>query len=1112
MSKRKNEDLTEQNKVHGSLKRKKSQDNQELQHPNSSTTEHAAIEETGFSSGICNNELAIGGSIQPFNTELSGTIGPFVRITDTGELCFLTARYIFGPYQPLETFKGTLVYQNIFCGDKTKKLQRICGHVVAAEYSENMDIALVKISKECIPVKFQFIDVKEEQMIQAGLDRTNFPLCGNTSTAMDARGLTSQETETYRLVKVGMATGFTSGIFYLKEGKVMTDEYFFQIQRETANCSLTEFVTYQNQLRVLSNGDGRFAKESDAGAAVYLVDTNNRFHCIGTICRAMEDGALVTPIQDILQHLSRQLGQTLELVTFDSQMATDSFNPYEKAIFDRALKTGKENDRHIRVNIIGFYGQGKTSLTRRLLQDSLDDIESTDGIDVHIRKCKISKGGWETFGAKNEIHELSRRLVAVAHSENVKGTKGNENTEKWEDSLDLTSPLSECKSASLTSLDSDTKNGESSKRTREPENAGGDINIENCNIYTKNRTLLRHFSENLRHNKALQDDELLATIWDFGGQFIYYTTHQIFHSRDAIYLLVFDLNKDLDNVIEDTDFPERQEKMKNSLMFWVNSINAFVGTDDSMEPVIILVGTHKDTFEGDVDAKLEEVKNLFAGTDVRKHIYEQTFAVAIFDTHDNVINDLRSIIHQIGIKKAANKQIPANWIPLEMLLLEERETRIVTFERVKCINAHSDSPIEDVNELKLFLKYHHDKGTLVYFDEEELNEYVILNPQFLVDAFRCIITSKSVCDGSARLYQLWKRMINMAILEQELLNAVLSKNKQFSKFSAIVLKFLKRHRILAEILKMEEIKTPKSVTITRTGNYMIPSFLKACCNSETAEKFIHGKTFSSVILGISLENNIVLSTLYERVTAAAVGIWPPIVFRDQYLVFQNAGYFLLDFQHTGKITKVEGKGLELMVIKLVPSKEDLAVISDGFRRYVEMVVRQEFRKLHDDPRNDPFSHYIKCNHTEHNGKGSTLSHVFEEIKGKKKVCCPDYENHSIQVRQADDEWFQKETLSENKQKLADRKVTERDLVKIAQAIGSNWKLLAFELDIPADEVDRIEMKNHHAGISTTLFYILKYWMDHNSENAYLSSLIASIQSIGELTVNNDKLRNVIDDF
>jgi hypothetical protein len=45
-------------------------------------------------------------------------------------------------------------------------------------------------------------------------------------------------------------------------------------------------------------------------------------------------------------------------------------------------------------------------------------------------------------------------------------------------------------------------------------------------------------------------------------------------------------------------------------------------------------------------------------------------------------------------------------------------------------------------ELKVFLKFQHAVGTILYFDELILNQHIILMPTHLIDAFKSIITDK----------------------------------------------------------------------------------------------------------------------------------------------------------------------------------------------------------------------------------------------------------------------------------------------------------------------------------------------------------------------------------
>lgn len=50
----------------------------------------------------------------------------------------------------------------------------------------------------------------------------------------------------------------------------------------------------------------------------------------------------------------------------------------------------------VRIMIVGKETVGKTCLLRRLLKESIEDVSSTDGIDIVVRRCKINieDGKW----------------------------------------------------------------------------------------------------------------------------------------------------------------------------------------------------------------------------------------------------------------------------------------------------------------------------------------------------------------------------------------------------------------------------------------------------------------------------------------------------------------------------------------------------------------------------------------------------------------------------------------------------------------------------------------------------------------------------------------------
>lgn len=78
----------------------------------------------------------------------------------------------------------------------------------------------------------------------------------------------------------------------------------------------------------------------------------------------------------------------------------------ERNIRMEPIKSGKEIRKYVRIQVIGEGGVGKTSLVRRLLDKTIDGVESTDGIDIH-RNCQINTSTGEWVFDKGESHIIS---------------------------------------------------------------------------------------------------------------------------------------------------------------------------------------------------------------------------------------------------------------------------------------------------------------------------------------------------------------------------------------------------------------------------------------------------------------------------------------------------------------------------------------------------------------------------------------------------------------------------------------------------------------------------------------------------------------------------------
>ncbi|XP_060575968.1 uncharacterized protein LOC132733345 [Ruditapes philippinarum] len=627
---------------------------------------------------------------------------------------------------------------------------------------------------------------------------------------------------------------------------------------------------------------------------------------------------------------------------------------------------------------------------------------------------------------------------------------------------------------------------------------------------------MQAFSDRLTSDQSLSNIAGNLEIWDFAGQFVFYATHTLFHSKRAVYLLVFDLSTPLSSVVTDSEFPmETGDKtMEQFIKFWINSIHSYVGSSDGSEPPVILVGTHKDKLVGTekqkleyADAYFERIRTFFEDSQILNHIQANDFIVNSVDFNDKEIVELRKEIIRIGMKHSKIK-IPAKWIALEKELIQIRYMKIIPFSKVVEIDSENEFPLKGEEEIKLFLIYHHSKGTLSFFDEEPISAYVVLDTQFLIDAFKCIVTSERFCKKESKHRHLWNLLRKQGKLNMELIHRVWESNYYFLKHKKEILMFMQRHYIISEVSSFDE----HTGTSKGLDWFIVPNFLRNHSDNNTITEFFKGKRQTSLRFLMLFEYTPVVQIVYCRLIAALVARWSVVqigVLKQgkEFLLYENLGVFRLDTLNAG-VVELQQNRIEMRVISLCTSQNVNSITADKFRRFAELLVISEFNKLRHLPtiQGKPFKPCFRCNNESHGLNGGQGILHLETLKGKSIEPCLDMPiNHEIHTQQALSEWF--EEIS--KIRLAeDCQFNEKQLSKIAQSIGNNWELLGSELGLSIVEIEKISMDNDTS--SVRIYKMLLRWKAEEQENATVNTLLQAMKSTKSLTVEWDEVMNIVE--
>ena len=805
------------------------------------------------------------------------------------------------------------------------------------------------------------------------------------------------------------------------------------------------------------------------------------------------------------------------------------------------MKDGTEKDQSIRVNVVGNFRQGKTSLTKRLLGKRMRDIKSTNGIEIGRYVCERTQSGKYTYRRLDDKDfDIVGRLVSVALSKENEGKQQDDDHDLVQ--LSLSESLHQVTALNVQQpkqkINSGKKKIDQQMEYLKPDKVtcskqssidGKSYTLnraanDSCEKIEKNKKVtglsekeISSFTKAI-YKKSSRSHTHLQTafdIWDFGGQYIFYATHTIFHSRRAIYLLVFDLSIGLKHIVVDEEFPSESgsRSVEYFLQFWMQSIHSFVGTTDGSQPKVILVGTHKDKIKGNTDQKqayiknyFDDIKKLFEGTVLLNHLHPHVFAIDNNDPKDMSIATLREAITKVAEEETSILEVPAKWIHLEKNMKERNHMRILSLKFIMAIDGENEYPLGDLEQVKLFLRYHHVKGTFVYFDEEPISEYVVLDPQYLVDAFKSIITSERFCSFDTDIRPLWKKLMTEARLEKCLVERqwgkVCNKEKLFLQYKDILLAFLTKHHVIAEATTFDETTNISS----GLGWYIVPSLLREQSNEEELQEFLQGKQHTLVTFVMSFGNSQIVATIYHRYIAALIAKWSTVSANGKSFIFTDLCVVRLDANHAG-IAKHKMSGIELAVVNLCPSLRVNSIQSDLFRRFSEAVIVCEFGKLRDKKDvTRPYKLEFRCNHASHRGNGSDNSDSITSLDNTKIVPCPDLQAHDLNAFDAKAEWFADFGNIDNVPKL---RMNDKLISKISNCIGENWQILGHELDLNHVQIEHIS-EDHPNNTLMKIYHMLKKWSHKMSKKATLDILVQAMRNCPTLSVQWDGIKNIID--
>ena len=305
----------------------------------------------------------------------------------------------------------------------------------------------------------------------------------------------------------------------------------------------------------------------------------------------------------------------------------------------------------------------------------------------------------------------------------------------------------------------------------------------------------------LREDKDLErEEDIYSVLWDFGGQTVYYTTHPLFLTSRAIYLLVNDLSRHLHDeaksVMKQGMFTKLQDSFRlktnaDYLDFWMSSVASLAIQDESNSkktksdllpelPPVFLVCTHADKpcDGGDPRELGWMVFGHLQTKPYKTHLHDVFIVDNTKSGHELECPDVLRLRHEIrAVAKELphmKEAVPIKWLKFEkeMQAKKDEGNKWISLKETKEV-AWEVCNVSDEEEFRTLLNFLHDQRVLIHFDDTpELSKMVVLDTQWLINVFKEVITIRPFDSKEKKFKELWFRLEKEGVLEEPLLEHV----------------------------------------------------------------------------------------------------------------------------------------------------------------------------------------------------------------------------------------------------------------------------------------------------------------------------------------------------
>ncbi|KAL3889215.1 hypothetical protein ACJMK2_001562, partial [Sinanodonta woodiana] len=377
--------------------------------------------------------------------------------------------------------------------------------------------------------------------------------------------------------------------------------------------------------------------------------------------------------------------------------------------------------------------------------------------------------------------------------------------------------------------------------------------------------------------------------------------------------------------------------------------------------------------------------------------------IAIDNTQcDPKLEDLKIRIFELASKQPHwGEEKPARWLPLEHAIMGMKASgvKVAPLSLIEEINRSSSVKIDERDELKVFLSFQHEIGTILYFNTEGLREKIVLDPQWMIDALKSLISAKAFIRRNPVIIKKWCAFEDKGKLTHELIDAIWTKNERPDFYD-------NKEYLILVMEKLHIIARPMSYTtdgksIKEENYYLAPCILRQQTPKEIICPEKDSKKEHTSALCFVCKGKFLPPPIFHRLVGACLTHWPIAKQRNENLIYCGCCVFDIDNYHR---LSLHFLGHVIFARVTIMGVKDISRSSKRCSEVRKLIFENLLKIIGNLGQSLEFQQHIQCPLCDADSLEGLIT--VQQLQNKNIVCHAHVKSHTLESQQLLQYWFE----------------------------------------------------------------------------------------------------------